>query len=225
MSSEVEEEQKFKIRSALETPAYQSNQQFEAAFDSLEDIANLKNLERSEVDFLTDLLAEDNLEDIEEISSGPMMTEDKLVLCLETPEYQDNIIVQVNREDFFKYPEMAKIDFKKFTEEVMIDEDKDAHEDLVFLVETPEYHKNLLISTSKLDFDFNQLQARIQYAAEASEDINEEINEAKKMEGLVLMIEGPEYYSNTLLQVCFFAITAEDIFRSSGSVFSKNNAL
>ena len=210
MSSEVEEEQKFKIRFALETPSYYSNQQFEAVFDNLEDIANLKILENSEVDFLTDLpSSEENLVDIEDISSGSTKTEDKLVLCLETPEYQDNIIVQVNREDFFKYPEMATIDFKKFTEEVMIDEDKDAHEDLVFLVETPEYHKNILISTSKLDFDFNQLQARVQYAAEASKDINEEIEEAKKMEGLVLMIEGPEYYSNTLLQVCFEEFLSE----------------
>ena len=210
MSSEVEEEQKFKIRFALETPSYYSNQQFEAAFDNLEDIANLKILENSEVDFLTDLpSSEENLVDIEDISSGPTKIEDKLVLCLETPEYQDNIIVQVNREDFFKYPEMATIDFKKFTEEVMIDEDKDAHDDLVFLVETPEYHKNILISTSKLDFDFNQLQARVQYAAEASKDINEEIEEAKNMEGLVLMIEGPEYYSNTLLQVCFEEFLSE----------------
>ena len=64
---------------------------------------------------MTDLPAEDNLEDIEEISSGPMMTEDKLVSRLETPEYQDNIIVPVNREDFFKYPigslEDSRIEF------------------------------------------------------------------------------------------------------------------
>ena len=204
ISSDVDEEQKFKIRFAVETPSYFSNQEFEAVFDKLEDIADLKFLENSEVDFLTDLPSseEENLEDVDVTSSAPMKTEDKLVLCLETPEYQDNIIVQVNREDFFKYPEMAEIDFKKFTEEVMVD-DEDTPEDLVFLLETPEYHKNLLISTSKLDFDFNQFQAHLLYAAEASEDINEEIKVAKILEGLVLMIEGPEYFSNTLVQVGF----------------------
>ena len=211
MSSDVAEEQKFKIRFAIETPSYFSNQQFEATFDKLEDIANLKVLENSEVDFLTDLPeAEDESLEVIEVTSVPIKTEDKLVLCLETPEYQDNILVQVNREDFFKYPEMAEIDFKKFTEEVMTDDEKDPPEDLVFLLETPEYHKNLLITTSKLDFDFNQFQARLLYAAEASEDINEEIKAAKIMEGLVLMIEGPEYFSNTLVQVGFEEFLREE---------------
>ena len=137
------EVQKFEF--AIETPNYFNNQTFELEVEDISELEDLKTFEKAEIYHVGE--TEENLE------GEPMKT---AVLLIETPEYQDNQLVEVDLEDNEDFEDFEKsvVNFVADTEEKP-EEDSEVFfrdpEYVTLLIETPEYQDNKLVSVKLED--------------------------------------------------------------------------
>lgn len=119
-------------------------------------------------------------------------------MCVETPAYFDNIMLQVDFENFVQFCEQTEIEYCASDDE-KIDDNTGK---LLMCVESPSYFPNRLIQVNLESALDSFEEAVVDFTVEVNEiidDNEEEINIDEKP--LIIAIGAPEYYSSKIVQI------------------------
>ena len=211
LEEEVEENSapKTKVVMMIETPEYQDNQVIEVESEEQVSVEDL------EVDYCAEF-AEKRKEDCmdNQLQEPPfyMPPRKKLILCVETPEYNINQLVQVDADEFCCSDTATSIEFIASEENFSPDEEAES-DTVVLCVEGPEYYQNRLVQVKLVDGELESLEVdyngQTADAMEKSAEVEtESANEEPKK--LVVLVETPEYQQNQIVEV-----DSEDIIEIS----------
>ena len=176
---ELVTEQPQKLIVMIETPTYQENQIIEV------DSSELMKIEEAQVEFCSAIPEEEDLTDLS-------IEADKIIMCLETPEYSDNQLIQVDSCDLLQNGDLAHVEYCVGQKHFKPIEDKiTSSSKLIMCLETPEYCDNLLIQVSHDELTECGEEALVEYCSQVQLRPSTELPTK-----LTLCLETPIYYDN-----------------------------
>ena len=179
----------------LKNPEYHEDTLVQVQAVELEEIGNEENIE---IEYLSPSAEKVKVEEPE------VENDRKLIVMIETPEYFENIIGQVNMDEVTddSFIENAFIEFIN-PGDSLLESEPEVEEDRKYqlMIKTPSYYPNKTLVVDIDAFELNPEECELEYNSDVISGSDDVISDEEISEKIVLMIETPQFYENQIISI------------------------